>query len=262
MVLRRRAFTLIELLIVIAIIALLAAILFPVYGRVRENARRSSCQSNQKQVGLSIKQYLQDNDEKFPLSAVSSAPYGWADAIQPYLKNTQVLHCPSDPAATNPSPSGYGYSSYFYNFLLSGVTESKVVYSSCTIMNGDGKIGSSGDIGTARYALDGGTGVDQLADLSNAHPQRHLEGANYAFSDGHVKWLKGFSAAVSPVIYSGDTLANGNNYTFASGGVPVSGGGPTPTPTPTPLPIPTPTLPVPTPTLPVPTPTLPPLPLP
>lgn len=62
-----RAFTLIELLVVIAIITLLAAILFPVFARARENARRSSCQSNLKQIGIGIAQYTQDYDEKMPL---------------------------------------------------------------------------------------------------------------------------------------------------------------------------------------------------
>ena len=59
-----QGFTLIELLVVIAIIAILAAILFPVFGRARENARRSSCQSNLKQIGLGLIQYSQDYDEK------------------------------------------------------------------------------------------------------------------------------------------------------------------------------------------------------
>ncbi len=59
-------FTLIELLVVIAIIAILAAILFPVFQSVRENARRASCESNEKQILLGVTQYLQDYDETFP----------------------------------------------------------------------------------------------------------------------------------------------------------------------------------------------------
>jgi prepilin-type N-terminal cleavage/methylation domain-containing protein len=66
---KRTGFTLIELLVVIAIIAILAAILFPVFARARENARRASCQSNLKQIGLAVYQYTQDYDEKCPSAA-------------------------------------------------------------------------------------------------------------------------------------------------------------------------------------------------
>src|SRR5688500_4156890 len=85
----RAAFTLIELLVVIAIISLLAAILFPVFARARENARRSSCASNLRQISISIKQYVQDYDSRHPLACVSATdlPVGWADAVQPYVKN-------------------------------------------------------------------------------------------------------------------------------------------------------------------------------
>ena len=100
---KRRGFTLVELLVVIAIIAILAAILFPVFARARENARRSSCQSNLKQIGLGLLQYLQDYDETMPRSAYGpvSAPsdsvnYKWMDAIYPYVKSEPVFNCPSD----------------------------------------------------------------------------------------------------------------------------------------------------------------------
>ncbi|RYG03305.1 MAG: DUF1559 domain-containing protein, partial [Chitinophagaceae bacterium] len=103
----RSGFTLIELLVVIAIIAILAAILFPVFGRARENARRSSWQSNLKQIALGVKQYTQDYDEKFPPRRKPAAGeperpngiYGWATMIQPYLKSEQIFQCPSESEA-------------------------------------------------------------------------------------------------------------------------------------------------------------------
>lgn len=109
-----RGFTLIELLIVIAVIAILAAILFPVFARARENARRSSCQSNLKQIGLGIMQYAQDYDEVMvpawhegacsagqgwqPTNSGSFGCYDnfkWMDMLQPYVKSEQLFNCPS-----------------------------------------------------------------------------------------------------------------------------------------------------------------------
>ena len=99
---KKSAFTLIELLVVIAIIAILAAILFPVFARARENARRSSCSSNMKQIGLGLLQYNQDYDEKMPARYVSlgggnNAPYtNWVNVLQPYVKSYQLFQCPSN----------------------------------------------------------------------------------------------------------------------------------------------------------------------
>ena len=88
-------FTLIELLVVIAIIAILAAILFPVFARARENARRSSCQSNLKQIGLGFIQYTQDYDQYLPATQTSSPTKTWPTLIDPYIKSGQIYICPS-----------------------------------------------------------------------------------------------------------------------------------------------------------------------
>ena len=193
----KTAFTLIELLVVIAIIAILAAILFPAFARARENARRSSCQSNLKQISLGIKQYTQDYDERFPnipttVPADGSAP-GWAYAVQPYLKSEQIFQCPSDttsaPTPVAPAVNDLitraglaGFSDYYINFNLAGsgadgpgISEAAIEYSSNTVMNGEGTSGSA----NFNRASNPSTGQ-----------ARHLEGANYSFVDGHVKWLR------------------------------------------------------------------------
>jgi prepilin-type N-terminal cleavage/methylation domain-containing protein/prepilin-type processing-associated H-X9-DG protein len=97
--LRAKGFTLIELLVVIAIIAILAAILFPVFSRARENARRASCQSNLKQVGLAFMMYAQDHDTTLPGSSVNNV--SWSTLLRPYMKGDQMLVCPS----SNPGAS-------------------------------------------------------------------------------------------------------------------------------------------------------------
>lgn len=114
----KRGFTLIELLVVIAIIALLAAILFPVFARVRENARKTACLSNLKQLGLAFHQYTQDCDSQLPhawdakpgtvagsgtcnppsaclVTTQTTDPVVWPAKIEPYTKSRQIFNCPS-----------------------------------------------------------------------------------------------------------------------------------------------------------------------
>lgn len=123
-------FTLIELLVVVAIIAILAAILFPVFGRARENARKTSCLSNLKQIGLGWQQYTQDYDEM--VMRVSTAGpigktfYWWGSwdgttlkesegLLQPYMKSTQVQACLSfeNNLRANLGLTGYAYNNAF-----------------------------------------------------------------------------------------------------------------------------------------------------
>ncbi|RYX82090.1 DUF1559 domain-containing protein [bacterium] len=229
---RKSAFTLIELLVVIAIIAILAAILFPVFARARENARRASCQSNLKQIGLGVAQYTQDYDEKFPLlrnngvaDTTGGDGYGgtWI-AIQPYMKSHQIYQCPSETTAAQlPTSATPGYSDYFYNLLMGwdpttgrnrGMSIAAIGQVSLTVMAGDGV----GDYADSWETGCGGTTScgSALASFRTGSAQRHLESHNILFADGHVKSYKGLTTRQSASIYSAYTplTTSQNNPTF------------------------------------------------
>ena len=190
----KSGFTLIELLVVIAIIAILAAILFPVFGRARENARRSSCQSNLKQIGLGILQYTQDYDERFcPQDLTNGTTFAYV--LQPYVKSRQIFVCPSasgdekDPNVftyndgkdhnwASKAPDGITYvGSYGMSSALSGL-----IPISLAEVNKAAEVAMFFDAAHPNTA-----GIIGNAQVENS--SRHFDGFDFCYVDGHTKFF-------------------------------------------------------------------------
>ena len=213
----KMGFTLIELLVVIAIIAILAAILFPVFARARENARRASCMSNLKQIGLGWLQYTQDYDEKCPplmtcsSDPADSGPSGscltprvmWYSTptvpglLDPYVKSSQVFACPSQKTAL-----GYGYNRRGF-CLWPGYTGAGTdgTITSLAAINVPAQLIVMADSNAGSYVI-----YNQLSTAgTNGIAPVHLETGNVLWADGHVK-----SGKV-------DQFNGNRNYWYANG---------------------------------------------
>jgi len=181
---------------VIAIIAILAAILFPVFARAREKARQTSCLSNVKQQSLGVLMYIQDYDETMPgvFTQGIAGQWGvcpchnwasWAVNIYPYVKNGQIFICPSYSSGWFATGAHNGLNSYGLNHVLcgqnTGPSLANVAYPAECIMITD----STYYVVTGRYT----TGGWPRGSYNNTDP-RHNEGCNIGFCDGHGKWLK------------------------------------------------------------------------
>jgi prepilin-type N-terminal cleavage/methylation domain-containing protein/prepilin-type processing-associated H-X9-DG protein len=233
---KRRAFTLIELLVVIAIIAILAAILFPVFAQAKAAAKKTVCLSNQKQIGLALTMYVNDNEDNFPFvclytTADFKKPYiHWSGAIQPYTKNHDLWVCPgakfkmtkenpgdiSAPLLTYrpneaimPRPrfaeQGYARPNHVVNGSAIEATADVIAMAESGEEQRSSANGvhaflpkepylEAGEIrrATLEEILQGGVGGEAGATTRIQYISivRHNQGVNYAFADGHAKWLK------------------------------------------------------------------------
>lgn len=204
----RRAFTLLELLVVLAIIAVLAAILWPVFIR-HEAPHRAWCLSNMKQIATAVMLYSQDYNDCLPPFATGSMtrPTTAPALLHPYLKNGQVWQCreanrrtkdrPAFTGGPGVPPVDYGYnwlalSPHGEGVLLSDVTDP--VYTALFV--------ETGSYLAVPTPLAGGSGASAPTD-------RHGEMTPVAWLDGHVRWMKPEVLDEAPLEEKGAALGVG-----------------------------------------------------
>jgi prepilin-type processing-associated H-X9-DG protein len=190
--------------VVIAIIAILAAILFPVFARAREAARTATCRSNLRQLGTATQMYVQDHDGSY-------FPHDWqtnhywfgkvsgvtVDKTQgllyPYIKNFDIQKCPSFTAVPKygGATAGYGYNyGYLANWASPGVSEAAIQRPADMIVFGDSALYESW---ASPPAVKESFGLfppsSTIAFNSPTSQFRHSGQTVVAFADGHVKSL-------------------------------------------------------------------------
>lgn len=208
-----QGFTLIELLVVVAILALLAAILFPVFARARENARKTSCLSNLRQIGLGWLQYAQDYDEvmmRVSTSGPSGKTFYWWGSwdgstlnpseglLQPYMKNSQVQACPSfeNRLRANLGLTGYAYNNTYLSpstYTPPTWAETPVAVSLASVAAPTETVcfADSAHINFAdKKTLEGNTYLSPPSANYPSFHARHNAMGNVLWCDGHAKAMK------------------------------------------------------------------------
>ena len=174
-----RAFTLVELLVVIALIATLAGLLLPAFGRAKESGRATVCLGNLHQIGLALQFYVQDYRNRLPymrdksLTTTNELP-GPDLVLSNYLGNVHVLQCPSDRQNLFQQTG----SSYSWNSLLNGQDADHLV-----------ALGMNFDPHQ----------IPLMYDKDKFHQARGpAKAVNYLYADGHIKNLLAIEGTIQP----------------------------------------------------------------
>jgi prepilin-type N-terminal cleavage/methylation domain-containing protein len=189
---RLQGFTLMELLVVVALITILAGMLLPVLAQASAQARRTRCLSNLRQIGLAQRLYVQDWDDRFlnwcQLGPPREEPWGarlyWTELLQPYLRSAGVLR---DPGA-----------------VWKGTAQDGLLLSDFSLLTWR-QSGHPGDPSEPRMQFPGqpltGSDVKRPAETlcvvdgwtttrwTEGDPWRHGKGINGCCLDGHTRWL-------------------------------------------------------------------------
>ena len=194
---KRLGFTLVELLVTIAIIAILAALLTPVVGKMIERARESTCVSNLKQLSVGAALYCGDHDGAFPDSTdyipPNPPPYGvpnyqfWVPlrdlgyvTHSGYASNKGAYFCPSNLANRILPWPKQGWTTYGYNVNLIGQRRGSVSKKIALLMDSYNELTKNAD--PVMYGSRYGNPWQQNYGV-------HRGGQNVAFVDGHVEWV-------------------------------------------------------------------------
>lgn len=237
-------FTLVELLIVLGIIAVLAAIIFPIFASVREKGRRTACLSNERQLGIAMQQYVADENGVFPNELVFPGDK-WVTGSYPYVKDIALYRCSDGNADTygcSPSPQtgfplGYGLNTNLGHFQdsarplrpvgysLSALTapaktvlffevEGSAIVDTRLEHHDDSTVGNGGDTGSAQSDGHGGDLTDPTYPISGGIGEL----ATYATGKVGGRGLNG-APKNGVVLYAGSTPrhSGGANYAACDG---------------------------------------------
>lgn len=201
-------FTLVEILVVLTIIGILVALLFPVMARVREKSRAATCVSNLKQIFVASQLYMQDNNEDLPPNAhaiinfADPSAANWKSNIigsmSPYIKSKQILFCPSVQESTSIyAPTNLSDTSYVGNSVVMGRKLSVVPNASEIVFMHEFPYRTNTfycnpfwDEEKSQFYINDGYSNAVPDEAFNFPKAVHSDGENVLFCDGHVKWRK------------------------------------------------------------------------